>query len=153
MQQRVTRFGCGFPGSGATDLRTPDDSLLRTDAASWEPAPWNQPTTVRITREGGIESDVPISRLLHGVRNHPDLHNPVTFEIDAPKDTTFGVVVEGVSGHGGAGLQIRVDGEVARTEDFADTDEETATLYNYDSTYRVKLPKGTHTVVCRQSRQ
>ncbi len=147
VQQRVRALDTDFRGLDATDLRTPDDSLLRTDAASWEPAPWNEPTTVRITREGEIESDVPISRLLHGVRNHPDLHNPVTFEIDAPKDTTFGVVVEGVSGHGGAGLQIRVDGEVARTEDFIDTDEETATLYNYDSTYRVKLPKGTHTVV------
>ncbi len=147
VQQHARPLDAEFRGLDAPDLRTRADSLLQTDAASWEPAPWNKPTTVRITQEGDVESETPISRLLHGVRNHPDLHNPVTFETDVPEDTTFGVIVEGVSGHGGAGLQIRVDGELVRTEDFADTDQDTATLTRYDRTYQVALPKGRHTVV------
>nr|HPJ97874.1 hypothetical protein [Candidatus Hydrogenedentota bacterium] len=64
-----------------SDLRIPGDSLVQTEAASWDPAPWNQPATVRISREGDLQSDLTVSRLQHGVRNHPDLHNPITFEV------------------------------------------------------------------------
>lgn len=147
VEQKVRPLEAEFEGLDAAEVRTRADNVLATEKASWEPAPWNKPATVRITREGDVESDAPLSRLLHGVRNHPDLHNPVTFEVDVPGDTTFGVSVEGVSGHGGAQLEIRVDGESVRTEDFADADNETATLNNYNRTYRVKLPKGKHTVV------
>ncbi|MFO7973539.1 MAG: cellulase family glycosylhydrolase, partial [Candidatus Hydrogenedentota bacterium] len=147
VQQGVRPLEAEFEGLDAADWRTHEDNLLHTEGVSWEPAPWNKPTTVRITREGDVKSDVPLSRLLHGVRNHPDLHNPVTFEVDVPEETTFGVRVEGVSGHGGARLEIRVEGEIVRTEDFADTDNETTTLNQYNRTYRVKLPKGKHTVI------
>jgi len=145
--QHVRPLEAEFRGLETTGLRTHEDSVLETEESSWEPAPWNKPTTVRITREGDVKSEAPLSRLLHGVRNHPDLHNPVTFEVDVPDDTTFGVSVEGVSGHGGAKLEVRVGGEVVRTEDFADTDDETTTLNNYNRTYRVKLPEGKHRVV------
>ena len=147
VQQRVRPIEAQFSALEASALRTREDSILRGDAATWEAAPWNQPAAVRITREGDVESEVPLTRLLHGVRNHPALHNPVTFELDVPEDTTFGVIVEGVSGHGGAGLRIYVDGEMVRSEDFPDTDESTATMHHYDRTYRVPLPSGRRTVV------
>jgi len=147
VRQRVRPLDAAFAGIDASNLRTPADGLFRPDATSWEPAPWNRPATVRITREGDLQSDLPVSRLLHGVRNHPDLHNPVTFEIDAPQATPFGVLVEGVSGHGGAALRIHVDGETVLSEEFADTDQDTATLTQYDLTYRVPVPEGRHTIV------
>lgn len=114
---------------------------------SWEPAPFNEPMTVEVTCDGQLRHAVPLSRLLHGTRNHADLHNPVTFEVDAPRKTAFGVIVDGVSGHGGAALRISLDGEPVRQEHFADTDDGTRTLKQYDGTYSIRVPKGRHTIV------
>ncbi|HOF39308.1 MAG TPA: hypothetical protein PLD73_04485 [Candidatus Hydrogenedentes bacterium] len=147
VQQHVRPLEAEILDIATSDLRIPGDSLVQTEAASWDPAPWNQPATVRISREGDLQSDLTVSRLQHGVRNHPDLHNPITFEVDAPEDTTFGVLVEGVSGHGGAALRIDVDGETVLSEEFADTDEGTETLYVYDGTYRVPVSAGRHRIV------
>ncbi|MCP4642035.1 MAG: cellulase family glycosylhydrolase [bacterium] len=127
--------------------RLPDDDVLRPEAASWEPAPWNAPTVVRVNRKGVVSSDNPLSRLLHGVVNHADLHNPVTFELDVPKATTFGVHVEGVSGHGGAGLAISLDGHKVLDEDFADTDDKPDTITKHNRLFKIDLPKGKHTVL------
>lgn len=127
--------------------RIPDDDILRTDNTAWDPAPYNQPVTARIGADGRLASDFPVPRLQHGVRNHPTLHNPVTFEVDAPEDTTFGVLVEGVSGHGGAGLRIYLDGELARDEDFADTEpESTRDITRYNGVYSIDLSAGRHVI-------
>lgn len=127
--------------------RVEEDSVLSPEAASWSPAPYNQPMTVRVSRRGKLEMHVPLSRVLHGVRNHPGLHNPVTFELDAPRDTVFAVLVEGVSGHGGAALRIRVDGETRLDEVFEDSEPATDTMHQYDGRYAVAVPRGRHTVM------
>ena len=129
--------------------RMPEDDWIRPTHAAWAPAEFNEPMTIRIARDGHVAHDVPVSRLLHGVRNHPDLHNPVTFKLDVPKGARFGVVVEGVSGYGGAALQISLDGDVVRREDFPDPDAlgNTATLTKYNKIYYVDLPRGRHTVI------
>ncbi|MCP4645464.1 MAG: cellulase family glycosylhydrolase, partial [bacterium] len=124
--------------------RAPDDDILQPEKASWHPAPFNRPVTVRIDRYGDVANELPLSRVMHGLRNHAELHNPVTFELDAPCDTTFGVIVEGVSGHGGAKLEISLDDAIVREEDFADTDNKTDTLTKYDGVYDIPLPAGRH---------
>jgi hypothetical protein len=129
--------------------RAPGDDLLRPEKASWRPAPYNQPVTVRIDRHGGVANELPLARVMHGVRNHPDLHTPVTFELDAPRDTTFGVLVEGVSGHGGAKLEISLDSAIVLEKHFADTDDKTDTITKYDDVYDITLPAGAHTVTVK----
>jgi len=130
-----------------TDARIPEDDLFQPEAVSWEPAPFNQPGTVRVSKKGELETDGPVAGLLHGVRNHPDCHNPVTFEVQAPPESRFGVAVNGVSGHGGATLEIRMDGQPVLKEDFADTDDSTETLTRYNRVYWVDVPKGSHAIV------
>ena len=44
----------------------------------------------------------------------------VTFRVDFPRPTRFAVLVDGVSGHGGAAMEIRLDGQVALQKDFPD---------------------------------
>ena len=41
-----------------------------------------------------MERQEALSRVLHGVRNHADLHNPITFEVDYPSAGQFIVDVE-----------------------------------------------------------
>ncbi|MBN2311067.1 MAG: DUF5060 domain-containing protein [Candidatus Hydrogenedentes bacterium] len=134
--------------SSETWESSPADRLLTPEQGSWEPAPFNQPVTARISEDGTLDSDAPLARIMHGLRNHPDLHNPVTFDVHAPRDTTFTVVIRGVSGHGGARLAISVDGEVVRDEEFADPDamEGTADLTQYNRDYHVRVPAGRHAV-------
>jgi hypothetical protein len=128
--------------------RVPDDDVLSPSQVSWKSAPFNAPVSVQVSREGDVVSPVPLSRVMHGVRNHPDLHNPVSFQVDAPHDSTFGVVVEGVSGHGGAALQIRIDDTVVRDEAFDDPDgtDNKDTLTKYDGVYDAPIPAGRHTI-------
>lgn len=130
-----------------TDARIPEDDIFQPEAVSWEPAPFNQPRVVRISKKGELETDGQLAGLMHGIRNHPDCHNPVTFELSAPRKSRFGVAVNGVSGHGGAALDICIDGESVLKEDFADKDQSTDTLTQYNRIYWVDVPKGTHTVV------
>ncbi len=126
--------------------RTPGDDLLEPTMARWDPCLANEPTTVEVSREGHVRHDVPLSRVLHGLRNHPDLHNPVTFEVDAPRRTKFGVVVDGVSGHGGAALEVFLDGEPVLRKVFDDNSEDTETITKYDRVYDIRVPRGRHTV-------
>ncbi len=116
------------------------------EAASWDPAPFNQPVTVRIAPDGTVEQTAPLSRVLHGVANHPTLHNPVTFEFDAPEATQLIVSVHGVSGHGGAALELRLDGEAKLNRDFADETDDTETMQQYNGDYAIEVPAGAHSV-------
>ncbi len=127
--------------------RRPTAAPLGTDHSAWGPAEFNQPITVTVTREGKVTSDHPLPRCLHGLRNHKDLHNPVTFRLDVPEDSSVGVLVDGVSGHGGAALVMTLDGKTVLEEDFADTEKSTATMTKYDKVYRVDVPAGRHTLV------
>jgi len=134
---------------GGSWPRTPEDAWLNPEVVAWQPAPSNVPMTVVIARDGTLTSEGPLSRISHGVRNHPDLHNPVTFEVDAPEATSFGVEVNGVSGHGGAALRISVDGEAVLTKDLVDVDgmESTKTLNEHDGLYSVEMGEGRHTIL------
>jgi hypothetical protein len=126
--------------------RVAEDDLLKPTVAKWVPCPSNRPTTVGVSLQGLVRQDTPLSRVLHGVRNHPDLHNPVTFEVNAPRNTTFGVVIEGVSGHGGATLEVSLDDEITLRKEFADDSEDTETMTKYDGCYDIRLPRGRHVV-------
>lgn len=136
-----------MPGSnGHTPLR---DGLLEPDTEAWEPAPCNQPVQAHISPEGILESDRPLSRMLHGVSNHPDWHNPVTFEVELEKKQEFGVLVRGVSFAGGAGLRISVDGKVRVDEMYPSPENapegRAVNVFNGERT--VKIPKGKHTIL------
>jgi hypothetical protein len=121
---------------------------ITTDRGSWEPAPFNQPNTFVVHHDGRVEPADRLARVLHGLRNHKDKHNPATFEVDYTNDGKFIVVVTGVSGHGGAKLKVYLDGELKIDKDFADPDgtEKTDTLTQYNGDYAVDMPKGKHTV-------
>lgn len=123
------------------------DLVLEPAAASWEPSPANRPNTFVIPRTGKVEGMERMSTVVHGVRNHPTLHNPATFEVDYARPGRFVVRVREVSGHGGAALKILLDGRVALEKDFPDTDNSTRSLLQYNGDYAIEVPAGRHTVV------
>ncbi|HEY3284909.1 MAG TPA: cellulase family glycosylhydrolase [Armatimonadota bacterium] len=135
--------------AGAPPQEPVSASLISTNI-SWEAAPYNRPVTVTVPNvedQGPVASQIP--GLLHGVRNHPDLHNPITLLLDAPRDLELITRVGGVSGYGGAGLRVTVDGGVKLLKDFPDTNPQgrNATLQTYAGAYTVPLTQGKHTVV------
>jgi hypothetical protein len=54
---------------------------------------FNKPRTVKIDRTG-VKDGSTIAGILHGTVNHPTKHNPVTFEVSLPWETTFIIEVE-----------------------------------------------------------
>lgn len=125
--------------------------VLNVSDVSWKPAPYNRSTRVVIGVNGQAIYDVKPAGILHGLRNHPDLHNPVTFEIDIRKPTRFIADVGDVSGHGGAALQILLDGKEALKADFVDRDnpEKGGSLLEFRGSYGIDLSAGRHTVVVK----
>jgi hypothetical protein len=115
---------------------------------SWNPAPFNRPNEFTIDREGEVANETNLARILHGTQNHPDLHNPATFQVDYPVPGQFVVCVEGVSGHGGAALEIWCDGDRVLAKEFADPDGKgkTDTLRCYAGEYAIDVPEGRHTI-------
>ena len=145
--QAVVRWAADTPPS------TFNDDLVEPIVASWQPSRSNQPMTVNILPDGEMQHDAPLSRVLHGVRNHPELHNPVTFEVDLPKKNEFSVLVQGVSYAGGAGLTIRLDGKVVLEEDFSvlEHPRRKQPVHKYDDSYTIRVPKGRHTITVDSS--
>ncbi|MCZ7599408.1 MAG: hypothetical protein M5U09_19160 [Gammaproteobacteria bacterium] len=74
---------------------------IAPQVATWEPHPVNQPVTVTIDAAGRIGGVEKLAKAMHGLHNHPTLHNPVTFQMEVPEACEFGVRIDGVSGHGG----------------------------------------------------
>src|ERR1043166_630347 len=116
-------------GAATFAFRTPParpeyrDLLLTPANGSWEPAPFNRPNTFVVARSGNVSHEAELARILHGQRNHPDLHNPQTFDVDYARPGQFVVQVGGVSGYGGAALEIALDGRRMLTRDFPDRPE------------------------------
>ncbi|MCE5219541.1 cellulase family glycosylhydrolase [bacterium] len=81
---------------------------------------------------------------LHGIGNHPELHNPVTFAVTYPEAGRFGVKVSSTSGYGGSRLLLKVDGEERLRRDFPG-ETETA-LLDYRGYYGVPVGAGPHTI-------
>jgi len=97
--------------------------------------------------DGVVEGIKQLSRLQHGVKNHPDLHNPVTFEVDYPADGRFVVHVGKVSGYGGAGLQIFLDGELKLEKLFPDEDDHQREITTFNGDYEIDVPAGSHAIL------
>lgn len=128
---------------------TPDrrDLVLEGGPAEWGPGKSNKPKTIEISAEGA-SGPLPLGSLQHGVRNHPELHNPIRFRVNLPRPTRFEVIVGDVSGYGGAKLQVDLDGARVLTRDFKDPDgdEKTDTLTQYAGRYGFTVPAGTHVI-------
>jgi hypothetical protein len=135
----------------ATPLASPPISDLELPAGdrSWAPSAANRPTQVWIAPEGKARIDASLSGLLHGVKNHPSLHNPVTFHLDCPRPTELVVQVSGVSGYGGAHLVARRNEQVVLDKDMPVPPgaDQADTLREYDGAYAVAVPAGPQTVV------
>jgi hypothetical protein len=121
---------------------------IEGNVTSWEKHPANQPAAVTVDPDGTVHAPEQLTALLHGLGGHKDKHNPITFNVNFPRDGEFVVHVTGVSGWGGARLVVRVDGNKMLGQSFKDPDELASkeTLHQYDGDYRVKLPKGAHTI-------
>jgi len=121
--------------------------VFRPTAGGFKPAPCNQPVALRVDASGKLDAPrEKLPRFLHGLRNHRDLHNPVTFHVELPTAGGFAVTIDGVSGHGGATLELKVDGTLVRREDFVDDPDETRMIEKHNGAWRVPLPAGKHTV-------
>ncbi|MCA1595638.1 MAG: hypothetical protein LC772_04345, partial [Chloroflexi bacterium] len=116
--------------------------------ASWDPSPQNEPHTFAISSDGVLSDSVNLPGILHGMVNHKNLHNPATFQVDYPAAGTFGVQVQGVSGYGGAALEIDLDGAPVIKQTFTDTNPpgQHITLTQYNKLYSVDVPAGKHTI-------
>lgn len=111
-------------------------------AGGWEtPAP-SQPATVDNMR--GVPPGITLSRYVHGLRNHRDLHNPVQFAVDYPEAGTFAVKVTETSGYGGSRLLLTVDGEERLRRDFPGETE--TVLTQYQGYYAIEIPPGKHVI-------
>ncbi len=124
-----------------------EDLLVQGNHASWSPAPFNQPRTVVCHADGRIEGREQLSRLQHGLNNHPALHNPVTFQVDYSAPGRFVVRVGNVSGYGGAGLRIALDGEVKLEKLFPDEDDHNRDITAFSGSYEIEVPAGPHAIL------
>jgi hypothetical protein len=135
----------------ASPPRVPPLSDLELPARerSWQASPGNKPTTVWIEPDGSVRIETALSGLLHGVKNHPALHNPVTFHLDLPRRTELVIQVSGVSGYGGSHLTVRRNGELVLDKPMPDADgsSQTDTLHQYDGAYAIQAPEGRQTIV------
>ncbi len=109
---------------------------------------FNRPHSLEITTDG-VRGRLPLAGRQFGVVAHRDLHNPVTFRMRLPWPTRFSVLVDSVSGMGGAALTITLDGRVALNKDVPDTNRpgEHKILTQYSGSYDIQVPAQEHTVV------
>lgn len=125
--------------------RTSQDLPILGSTAVWASHPSNRPQTRTI--RGAAMIGGPVSEMQHGVVNHPDWHNPISFQVDLKTSSTLEVEVNRVSAHGGAALQVEIDGKPVLKKDFPDDDPtQGGELSLYNGTYRVQIPAGRHVV-------
>lgn len=115
---------------------------------SWEPSRANRLTTVEISEEGKRIVTDEVSGILHGIVNHPNEHNPLTFATNLPHPAKLKISVSGASGQGGGHLLVTLDGNTSLDKDMPDPDDKTLdTLHQYDGIYEIVIPKGKHRLV------
>ena len=124
------------------------DLELKDAPVSWDKTEFNRPRRVQVTA-AGVQGQLPLAGIQHGLGGHRDKHNPATFEFDLPWPSRCEVEVSDVSGWGGAALKMTLDGQTALFKDFPDPDgaTNTATLRQFAGRYGVEVPAGKHTVV------
>jgi hypothetical protein len=154
----IVRFieGVDFPaegfvplaGQGAATLaageRMPPRRVV-SDHESWKPAPYNQPVRLAVGPGDAVDRSELLPRVLHGLKNHRRLHNPVTFLVRYLRAGTFVVHVEEVSKHGGSGLKVSLDGNDVLRKDFPYKDPNDAPR-PYAGRYTLAIPAGTHEI-------
>lgn len=122
-----------------------DDLTVFGQPEAWREDPLHTPQ-VRVVR-GSRFIGGPVSEMLHGVANHRDWHNPLTFQVNLDRPTRLEVEVGRVSGHGGATLLVTVDGQEALKREFVDSDaQKTDDMMDFAGTYGVTIPAGKHAV-------
>jgi hypothetical protein len=126
------------------------DLVFEGGPVSWGESEYNKPRVVVINRNG-VVSGAPIAGILHGTVNHPTLHNPVTFETTLPWETALEINVGGVSGYGGASLEVFLNNKLVLEKQFIDDDNSTETLTKYAGTYKVTIPAGKNKIVVKNT--
>jgi len=123
--------------------------LIEAPSESWgDGSAFNQPHTCDVGTDGSVTNLDVLSRVQHGVVNHLNWHNPVTFNVNYPTAGAFEVIVSGVSGYGGAALSVPLDDVQVLTADFGDTlPDNYETIHQYDGAYAIDVPAGPHTIV------
>jgi hypothetical protein len=122
--------------------------LIEPPCESWQDgSPCNQPHSYQVSSDGTVSNLDVMSRVQHGLINHPAWHNPATFQVNYPAAGRFEVMVWAVSGYGGAGLTISLDGSPALARDFPDLlPGDYETMHQYDGAYGIDVPAGPHTI-------
>jgi hypothetical protein len=126
----------------------PPDLLLEPSLESWSPGPASGPVTLRLEPTGALSPAGRLPGILHGVGNHPELHNPVTFVLDSPRAGSLSVRVTGVSWAGGARLALWIDGRRAVDTDMPVPPGHAAgrIIEAYNGDYSAPIPPGRHRV-------
>ena len=126
---------------------TTDQRLVITPkSGSFGRARHNRENTFNVDAQGNVEHSEWLSKYIHGLKNHPDLHNPQIFRLTYPQDGEFSFGIDGVSGYGGAQLRVWLDSDIALEKDLPDGDANGATVHKFDAEYSIKVPKGFHTI-------
>jgi hypothetical protein len=125
---------------------TPWRDLMLRGPASWEPSEANKPTEVKIGSDGTVVVRGEVAGILHGNVNHPNLHNPLTFELDLPHPTRVRINVSGVSGYGGAHLVAVLDTAAILDTPMPDANPpgKHDTLQQYNGEYAIDVSAGPH---------
>jgi hypothetical protein len=140
------------PAQAALSFATPQppkpiDVKVAGRHNEWRDHPSNAPVTVTVNNDGTVIGAETLGANLHGFRNHPTWHNPVSFVVDSTRPWELIVSLTAVSDYGGAKLKVRVDGQLVLGVNLKDDDpkrEGTMTFYNGE--YVVPVPAGKHTV-------
>ena len=123
------------------------DTVIAGKHNAWEDHPSNRPLTIVAGNDGTLQGAENLGANLHGLKNHPAWHNPVTFAVDGDRPWQFAVIVTAVSQYGGARLQVYLDDAPALDADFKeDPLQRKEALKRYNGEYVVPVPAGKHTV-------
>jgi hypothetical protein len=122
------------------------DLVLEGGPVSWDPSAANQPHSITINGKGA-SGQLPLPGILHGIRNHPNLHNPIEIRFELQQPARFTIEVGDVSGYGGAKLVVKLDGDAVMTRDFpASSGDSMPSVKKYGGDYDVGVPAGSHTL-------
>ncbi len=151
----MLRRGVDWPGEGFEALRgelsaaEPAEGFgpwrLAPGRGGFNAAPYNEPIALAIDPASPPDASL-LGSYLHGVRNHPDLHNPVTFHVEYARAGEFAVSVADVSLHGGAGLLLTLDGAEAMRKDFPNSPDAPQDKAPYLGRHAIPVPAGRHTI-------
>lgn len=156
-----SKFVAGVDFAGE-ELRSVDSSITPADPAvtlpngdlvldagpeSWDAGPSNAPATISVSG-GKMEGPTP-SGILHGLRNHPAFHNPLTINLNESRPATFQVEINEVSTYGGATLVVKLDGTpvIDKRFDAGDNNAIPANAHQFDGNYPITVPAGSHQIV------